>query len=188
MQDTQHNADGAQRTEGKEPNATAASAESEQSAESQSPADSESAELQDRLLRALAEADNARKRADRSRQQGREAGIADFAAAIIPALDSLALALAALRSQERDLSAHVVALRDGLRATQREFLAAFSKFGVQPVEPKQGDPFDPACHEAVAMRSSSAVQPGEVVELLQSGYSVGNRLIRPARVVIAQDG
>jgi molecular chaperone GrpE len=142
-------------------------------------------ELQDRLLRALAEADNARKRAERARRDGREAGIVELAAAIVPALDDLALAIATPRPDDPQSSAYLDALIDGLHATNRAFLTALARFGVQQVEPKRGEEFDPAYHEAVASRGDTDERPGCVLELLQSGYSVGGRLVRPARVVVA---
>ncbi len=147
-------------------------------------------ELNEKLLRALADAENARKRADRARSEGREAGIAELAASIIPALDSLKLAIDATRpaEQEQDAQTHVEAILEGLRATNRAFLSAFMKVGVNPISPARGDLFDPNLHDAIASRPDSEAEHGQVLETVQSGYKVGDRLIRPARVVIASAG
>ncbi len=142
-------------------------------------------EPNEKLLRALADAENARKRADRARSEGREAGIAELAASIIPALDSLKLAIDATRPAEQDAQSHVEAILEGLRATNRAFLSAFMKVGVNPISPAKGELFDPNLHDAIASRPDPEADEGHVLETVQSGYKVGDRLIRPARVVIS---
>jgi len=144
-------------------------------------------ELNDKLLRALADAENARKRADRARQEGRDAGIADVTAGLIPALDSLALAIDVAKQNDGDIEHYVSALVDGLHATSRAFIDALSRFGVAQIAPGKGAAFDPNFHEAVATAPDETVGPGHVIKTLQSGYMVGTRLIRPARVVLAAD-
>lgn len=155
-------------------------------AEPKEAAASESEELRERLLRALADAENARKRADRARVEGRETGIAELVAKIVPALDSLDLAIGAASRTEEGAPPSLDALLDGLRATSRAFLDALVKVGVERISPDKGEPFDPNIHDAISARSDPETGDGLVLETLQPGYRTGSRLIRPARVVISR--
>ncbi|MBF5092433.1 nucleotide exchange factor GrpE [Sphingomonas melonis] len=154
--------------------------------ESKQAAASEADELRERLLRALADAENARKRADRARAEGRESGIADLVSKIVPALDSLDLAIEAAGRTEEGTQPSVDALLNGLRATSRAFLDALIKVGVERICPGTGEAFDPNIHDAIASRSDDETGDGLVLETLQPGYRVASRLVRPARVVIAR--
>ena len=154
--------------------------------ESKQAAASEADELRERLLRALADAENARKRADRARAEGRESGIADLVSKIAPALDSLDLAIEAAGRTEEGTQPSVDALLNGLRATSRAFLDALIKVGVERICPGTGEAFDPNIHDAIASRSDDETGDGLVLETLQPGYRVASRLVRPARVVIAR--
>ena len=154
--------------------------------ESKQAAASEADEMGERLLRALADAENARKRADRARAEGRESGIADLVSKIVPALDSLDLAIEAAGRTEEGTQPSVDALLNGLRATSRAFLDALIKVGVERICPGTGEAFDPNIHDAIASRSDDETGDGLVLETLQPGYRVASRLVRPARVVIAK--
>lgn len=154
--------------------------------ESTQAAASDADELRERLLRALADAENARKRADRARAEGRESGIADLVSKIVPALDSLDLAIEAAGRTEEGTQPSVDALLNGLRATSRAFLDALIKVGVERICPGTGEAFDPNIHDAIASRSDDETGDGLVLETLQPGYRVASRLVRPARVVIAR--
>lgn len=154
--------------------------------ESTQAAASDADELRERLLRALADAENARKRADRARAEGRETGIAELVSKIVPALDSLDLAIEAASRTEEGTQPSVDALLNGLRATSRAFLDALIKVGVERICPGTGEAFDPNIHDAIASRSDDETGDGLVLETLQPGYRVASRLVRPARVVIAK--
>ena len=154
--------------------------------ESTQAAASDADELRERLLRALADAENARKRADRARAEGRESGIADLVSKIVPALDSLDLAIEAAGRTEEGTQPSVDALLNGLRATSRAFLDALIKVGVERICPGTGEAFDPNIHDAIASRSDDETGDGLVLETLQPGYRVASRLVRPARVVISR--
>ena len=154
--------------------------------ESKQAAASEADELRERLLRALADAENARKRADRARAEGRETGIADLVSKIVPALDSLDLAIEAASRTEEGTRPSVDALLNGLRATSRAFLDALVKVGVERICPGTGEAFDPNIHDAILSRSDDETGDGLVLETLQPGYRVASRLVRPARVVISR--
>jgi molecular chaperone GrpE len=140
--------------------------------------------LQDRLLRALADAENARRQAERARSEGRRAGVADLIARLAPGLDSLDLAVDAARGPDQDDETFARSVQEGLRAARRALLEAFQREGVERIEPLD-QPFDPTSHEAVATRADPAAAPGHVLQVVQAGYRVGERLVRPARVVVS---
>lgn len=151
-----------------------------------SPAEPEEvAALRDRLLRALADAENARRRADEARRQGWKSGVVEVVERLIPGLDSLDLAIRAGPSAEETGAGFARAVLEGVRAARRELLDALDKVGVTRIEP-EGERFDATAHEAVAMRPDGSGPPGRVLEVLQPGYRTVDRLIRPARVVVAQ--
>lgn len=136
--------------------------------------------LQDRLLRALAEADNARKRFARDLQEAHARAAMDAARPFLPVLDSFELA-----------AGHAVAsanaeLRAGLEALHRQLLDAVRKAGLEPVDASAGQAFDPHIHEALEMVDTDAVADGHVVEQLQRGYKLRDRLVRPAMVRVAR--
>ena len=141
-------------------------------------------ELQDRLLRALADAENARKRAERSRAEGHKAGVAEVVTALIPALDSLELALASIADSCGSADERESSILQGLAATRRSFFSALEQFGVERIYPLD-ERFNAAFHEAAATRVQPGKPPGEVVEVMQAGYRLGERLLRPARVTVS---
>ena len=153
-------------------------------------ADTESAELQalrdraeanhDRYLRAVAELENVRKRAARDVGNARRYGLERLAQALLPVRDSLEAGLASADQAAPD------SLLDGKRATLRLLDAALEQAGVKELDP-HGEPFDPALHEAMAVAPSPQAEPGTVLEVFQKGYSIHDRLLRPARVVVAQE-
>lgn len=143
-------------------------------------------ELKDRLLRALADAENARKRADSAHHAGRTAGVAEVTQGLIPALDSLDFAMTTLKPASESLEPQLRAIHEGLEATRRAFLNAFTRFGIDLIRPKDGERFDPNIHEAVSTQPGDEAEAGTVAATLQNGYRVGTRLIRPARVVIVE--
>ena len=133
----------------------------------------------DAQLRALAELDNVRKRAQRDIDNAQRFALERFAAELLPARDSLELAV---QSSAQADSASLVA---GQQATLQLLNKAFDKFSIQRVDP-QGAVFDPAMHEAVLAQDSTKVAPGTVLQVLQSGYQLNGRLLRPARVIVAR--
>lgn len=140
--------------------------------------------LRERLLRALADAENARRRAERARTDGWKSGVAELAGRLIPGLNSLDLALRAEPGPGQEASGFASAVLEGVRAARRELVEALQKVGVERIDPR-GEAFDARAHEAVATRPDRSASPGQVVEVLQAGYRAADRLIRPARVVVA---
>ena len=132
----------------------------------------------DRYLRAVAELDNVRKRAARDVEKARRYGLERLAQALLPVIDSLEAGLA---SSEQ---ATAESLLDGKRATMRLLNSALEQVGIKELDP-HGEPFDPALHEAMAVAPSDNAEPGTVIEVFQKGYSIHDRLLRAARVVVA---
>jgi molecular chaperone GrpE len=141
----------------------------------------ENAALRDRLLRALADAENTRRRADRASAEARQSAVADFARELLAVADNLQRALAAVGEEARRGEGSLI---EGVEVTRRLLTLAFERFGVRPIE-ALGKRFDPALHEAVAMEES-ADAPGTVVGVVEDGYTINGRLLRPARVVVAK--
>ncbi len=133
----------------------------------------------DRYLRAAAELDNVRKRAARDVEKARRFALERFARELLEVRDSLEMGL------EASDEAGVEALLAGSRATLKLLTTTMEQFGVAEVDPL-GEPFDPELHEAMSMQPSADVEPGSVLTVYQKGYTLNGRLLRPARVVVAQ--
>jgi molecular chaperone GrpE len=145
----------------------------------------EIAALRDRLLRALAEQENIRRRAARDRDEAVRFASTDLARDLLPSLDNLRRAL---ESVVGDAPADA-ALVTGIEATERGLLDALARNGIVRIAPQPGDPFDPHRHQAMFEVPASPHPPGTVAEVLQPGYALHERLLRPAMVgVAAADG
>ena len=142
------------------------------------------ASLRERLLRALAEVENTRRRAERSAADAREYGVFDFAAELLLVADNLQRAVASAEGRTDQTPADS-ALLDGVRATQRQLLATLGRFGVSRIE-ALGASFDPNLHEAMAEVDDDFNRPRSVVRVLEDGYRIHDRLLRPARVIVAK--
>jgi molecular chaperone GrpE len=131
-------------------------------------------------LRAAAELENVRKRAARDVENARKFALERFGAQLLDVRDSLELGL-----QAGD-KADAGQLRAGSEATLKLLITTMERFGVVELDP-QGEPFDPELHEAMTMQPSAEVEPGSVLTVVQKGYTLNGRLLRPARVIVAQD-
>ena len=151
-------------------------------AQQQSDAAALAAELKDRLLRTLAEMENLRKRTEREVTDARLYGVASFARDMLGVADNMRRALDAV-SPELRASAEpgVKALIDGVELTERELLKALEKNGVRQFSPR-GEKFDPNLHQAMFEVPNPSVPAGSVVEVVQPGYMIGERVLRPAMV------
>ncbi|MGD8324545.1 MAG: nucleotide exchange factor GrpE [Gammaproteobacteria bacterium] len=134
-------------------------------------------QARDQYLRLAAELDNVRKRSEREIENAHRYGIERFAQALLPVLDSFE---AALNAENLELDT----LLEGQRATLRLLEQAFRDAGIAPIDPT-GEPFDPQLHEAMSMLVSPTAEPNSVVDVVQKGYALHTRLLRPARVVVA---
>jgi len=140
----------------------------------------------DRALRALAEVENVRKRLERERDEARIYSVTRFAREMLTVADNLTRALAALPDGARAKTDDALkAVLDGVDATARELNAALARHGVKPIE-AEGQRFDPNLHQAIAEVPSRDAQPGTVLSVVQPGYLIGDRLLRPAMVTVAK--
>ena len=143
-------------------------------------------EFKDKLLRTLAEMENLRKRTDREVADSRLYGITSFARDMVGVADNMRRALETVTPELR-ASAGVKALIDGVELTERELIKALEKNGVRQFTP-QGEKFDPNLHQAMFEVPDVAVPAGHVVQVMQPGYMIGERVLRPALVGISKGG
>jgi molecular chaperone GrpE len=146
----------------------------------------ENASLRDRLLRALADAENTRRRAERAAEEAQQYAISDLARELLVVADNLRRTLEAA---ERDSTerAEDSALIQGVRATERLLEHVLKRFGIQKID-AVGKRFDPSLHEAVMEVNDASHPAGSVVRVLEDGYTIHDRLLRPARVAVARQG
>ena len=142
-------------------------------------AEAKAAENWNSYLRAAAELDNFRKRTDRELENARKYAIERFAQDLVGVGDSLEAGISAATSNPGP------ALLEGAQATLKQLHRAFDKAGIKVIDP-QGAPFDPAWHEAMVAQPSRDAAPGMVLSVIQKGYSLNGRLLRPARVVVSK--
>jgi molecular chaperone GrpE len=144
----------------------------------------ENASLKDRLLRALAEAENTRRQASRAADDARKFAIADFARELLIVVDNLQRTIDAADAQGPSTTENA-ALIEGVQATLRVLLQALERFGVRRIQ-ALGQRFDPNLHEAVMEVDDPAQPPGTVTQVVEPGYTIHDRLLRPARVVVSK--
>jgi len=148
----------------------------------------EHAEMRDRLLRTLAEMENLRKRTEREVTDSRLYGIASFARDVLGVADNMRRALDAVAPEVRaSAEAGVKALVEGVELTERELLKALDKNGVRQFTP-QGERFDPNVHQAMFEVPDPSVSAGSIVQVVQPGYMIGERVLRPALVGVSKGG
>jgi molecular chaperone GrpE len=148
----------------------------------------EAAELRDRLLRTLAEMENLRRRTDREVMDSRTYGISSFARDILAIADNMARALQTLRAELKERAdPGIQALLDGVELTERELSKVLEKHGVRKFEPQPRDKFDPNLHQAMYEVQDPALPAGTVAQVVQAGYMIGDRMLRPALVAVAKN-
>jgi molecular chaperone GrpE len=166
-----------------EPSAPAASAPTPSTA-----LERDHAEMKDRLLRTLAEMENLRKRTEREVTDARLYGVGSFARDVLVVADNMRRALDAVAPELRaSVQAGVKALLDGVELTERELLKALEKNGVRQFTP-QGQKFDPNLHQAMFEIPDASVPAGSIVQVVQPGYMIGERILRPALVGVSKGG
>jgi molecular chaperone GrpE len=148
----------------------------------------EHADMRDRLLRTLAEMENLRKRTDREVADSRLYGVSSFARDVLGVADNMRRALDAVAPELRaSAQSGVKALIDGVELTERELVKALEKNGVRQFTP-QGEKFDPNLHQAMFEVPDATVPAGSVVQVVQPGYMIGDRMLRPALVGVSKGG
>ncbi len=147
----------------------------------------ENADLKDRLLRTLAEVENVRRRGEREVNDTRQYAVAKFAGDMLDVADNMARALANIPAEAREGDPAVKTLVEGVELTEKAMLRALEKHGVKKLDPK-GERFDPNFHQAMFEVPDPSVPNGTVAQVVQIGYSIGSRVLRPAMVGVARGG
>ena len=140
-------------------------------------------EVKDQLLRAIAETENVRKLAVRDRKDAETYASTKFARDMLSVYDNLTRALAAANAEVRATAPDLFA---GIELTQKELLASFAKHKIHAVVPENGSKFDAHQHQAMFEAPSSEYEPGTIVQVMQNGFVIGDRLLRPAMVGVAK--
>jgi molecular chaperone GrpE len=143
----------------------------------------ETAALKEQAMRYAAEAENTRRRAEREINDARAYAISKFAKDLLGVADNLARALEHAPPDAEDPLVRNLAV--GLEMTQKELFTSFERNGLKRIDPGSGERFDPHQHQAVMEQTSSDVAPGGVIQVLQTGYELFGRIVRPAMVVVA---
>jgi molecular chaperone GrpE len=148
----------------------------------------ENAELKDRLLRTLADMENLRKRTEREVADARTYGISSFARDVLSVADNIQRALEATGEDwKKQADEAGKALFEGVELTERDLLKALEKQGIRRIDPN-GQRFDPNLHQAMYEVADENIAPGTVVQVLQAGFTIGDRILRPAMVAVAKGG
>ncbi|MGB1550892.1 MAG: nucleotide exchange factor GrpE, partial [Parvibaculales bacterium] len=167
----------------KEPRDDAAEAATEDSAPT---AEERLADVNDQLLRSLAELENTRKRAARDRSEALKFGAMSFARDMLGVVDNLQRALKVMQELDDDMPDATRSLLEGVAATERDLLAALARHKVTALTP-MGEKFDPNLHEAMFEAPGTGQVSGTIIEIVEAGYMMEERLLRPAKVGIAKD-
>jgi molecular chaperone GrpE len=141
-------------------------------------------ELRDRFMRALADAENSRKRADRDRREAEQYGSTRLARDLLPVYDNLKRAL---ESASEETRAGASALIEGVELTLRELTNVMTKHGVTPISPNVGDQFDPQQHQAMFEAPLPGTKTGQIIQVMTEGFLLHDRLLRPAQVGVSSN-
>ncbi|MFA3920053.1 nucleotide exchange factor GrpE [Ruegeria hyattellae] len=139
-------------------------------------------QYKDRFMRALADAENSRKRGDKARRDAEQYGGSKLARDMLPVYDNMKRALEAATDEQREVSA---ALIEGVELTMRALLDVFSKHGIRIVSPEVGDRFDPQMHEAMFEAPLPGTRAGDIIQVSAEGFMLHDRLLRPAQVGVS---
>lgn len=141
-------------------------------------------DLRDRFMRALADAENARKRSDRDRREAEQYGGSKLARDLLPVYDNLKRALDAVPD---DIRTQAAALIEGVDLTLRELTNVMTKHGVKPISPAIGDVFDPQHHSAMFEAPLPGTKAGQIIQVMTEGFMLHDRLLRPAQVGVSSN-
>jgi molecular chaperone GrpE len=147
----------------------------------------ETADLKDKLLRAHAEVENIRKRSEREREETAKYAITRFARDIVNVGDNFQRAIDAVPAGAAEQDAALKSFLEGVTMTERELLNVLERFGIKRVQPVN-EPFNPHLHQAVMELQRTDVAPGTVVQVFQAGFTIEDRVLRPAMVAVAKGG
>lgn len=148
--------------------------------------EAEVSDLKDRILRTLAEMENLRRRTEREMADSKQYAVTSFARDMLTVSDNLRRAIAAVPAESRGVGDKALdALIEGVEVTERGLEQTLAKFGVRQITPK-GEKFNPALHQAMYEVPSDELAPGTVAEVIQAGYVIGERVLRPAFVAVVK--
>ena len=139
-------------------------------------------EYRDRFMRALADAENSRKRADKDRREAENYGGSKMARDLLPVYDNMKRAVEAAGDEQKEAA---VALIEGVELTMRELLNVFKKHGIQPISPQVGDRFDPQLHQAMFEAPVPGTKAGDIIQVSAEGFMLHDRLLRPSQVGVS---
>jgi len=141
------------------------------------------AAARDAALRAQADAQNVKRRAEQDVEKARKFALEQFTRDLLPVVDNLERALEAASGDDEA----VKPIAEGVELTLKSFIDAMTKFNIEVVDP-QGEPFDPNLHQAMSMVENNDVEPNSVIAVMQKGYTLNGRLVRPAMVMVSKNG
>jgi len=144
-------------------------------------AETKNADQKDSVMRAIADADNARKRAQGEIDKARKFALEKFAGELLPVADNLERALQVANPEDEAIKPII----DGVELTLKSFLSTIEKFGMSVIDP-QGQPFNPEKHQAMSMQENAELAPNTVLAVMQKGYEINGRLLRPAMVMVTK--
>lgn len=147
--------------------------------------EAENADMKDKMMRALAEAENIRRRAERERQDISKFAVAKFAKELLSVSDNLRRALDSVTEEQMNNNAEVKALHEGIEVTERELLKVFAAHEIKRIEPMD-EQFDPNFHEVMFEAPIPGKEAGIIIQLVEAGYMIHDRLLRPAKVGVAK--
>ena len=139
-------------------------------------------DLKDKWMRALADAENSRKRSERDRREAENYGGSKLARDLLPIYDNLKRGLESATDEQRAVAS---ALIEGVELTMRELISVFKKHGIEPIVPEVGDKFNPQDHESMFEAPLPGTKSGEIIQVLSEGFMLHDRLLRPAQVGVS---
>lgn len=139
-------------------------------------------DFRDKFMRALADAENTRKRADRDRREAENYGGSKLARDMLPVYDNMRRALLSADESEQEVNK---ALLEGVELTMRELISVFKKHGIDPIVPEVGDRFDPQMHQAMFEAPLPGTKAGDIIQVAAEGFMLHDRLLRPAQVGVS---
>lgn len=171
-----------------EANKAASSEDEQNSSDNQRIQDLESelAQMKDQLLRAVAEQENTSRRSRKEREDANKYAISNFAKDLLDVSDNLRRAIDATPDDLIEQEPRLNNLVEGIKATERELMKCFEKYGIVKIEPQE-EQFDPNFHEVMVEIPSAEKEPGTILQVMETGYSIHDRLLRPARVGVAKE-
>lgn len=140
--------------------------------------------LQDKFMRALADAENARKRSDKDRREAENYGGSKLARDMLPVYDNMKRALESIADDQREMNGPLI---EGIELTMRELMNVFERHGIRVINPQVGDQFDPQLHEAMFEAPLPGTNAGEIIQVSAEGFMLHDRMLRPAQVGVSSN-